>query len=206
MIAAVACSDDGVPAVETTASESSGGFTASDTATDPTTQTTSATTGTSVSTSASSTDPTDSSTNADPTTDTDPTRSDTSGDPTVDPASTGEAESSSDGTQGSSDSSSDGTQGSSSGSSSSESGNGVLPTGDPCDADSDCASGVCWDWADYVPECGGTACSASCQSDEECEQLILDANGENPAGAFCGKDGRCWMQGTGFGQYFCEGG
>lgn len=193
---ASACSDDGVPADETTvAGDSSGGVdasaSASASATDPTTQTTSVTaTDTSPSTTA---DPTDATT-----TGTGPGSDDTSTG-----AGSGDSGSSSDGSSGDTGSSSDG--GSSDGSSSTgESGNEGAPVGDPCDADGDCSTGVCWDFSDYDNLCSGTACSGPCDSDDDCTQLILDAGGAYPDESFCGDDGRCWMLGTGFGSYVCQ--
>lgn len=198
LLFAAACSDDGVPAQETSASGSGSEGTVGTTVADPTTQTTSVT----VSTTADSTDPADT---------TDPTQGmttvDTSGGESGAPIDT-DASTSSAATSGTSESTgtSTGDSTTDNSTSSAETDTGGLPVGDPCGSDQQCATGVCWDFADYDPFCGGTACSDNCKSDQQCEQMIADAGGEDPSASFCGKDGRCWMQGTGFGQYFCQGG
>lgn len=191
-----ACSDDGVPADETSAGE--GGTTAEATATDPTTQTTSVSDTVSSSGTTDPTGPNPTASDSDITTATDPTGIDTSGEGTtaVDESSSSATD---DGTSGSSDATTD------AGSSSEESGGGILPVGDPCEADAECATGVCWDLGDYDPACGGTACSGPCRGDDDCVALIMDAGGDGEA-SMCGADGRCTMVGTGLGAFFCEGG
>ena len=190
LLCSAACSDDGVPADETTAAGETGDAadtTAGASATDPTTQTTSVTaTDTSPST-------TDDPTNATATaSDTGPGNDSSTGDGTG-PGETGSGESSGSSDSGSSDATSTG-----------ESGDGGAPVGDPCEADGDCSTGICWDFSDYDAFCSGTACSGACDTDEDCTQLILDAGGEYPDESFCGDDGRCWMLGTGFGSYVCQ--
>lgn len=192
-----ACSDDGVPADETTLGEG-GDTSAGGTATDPTTQTTSVSDSASAS---GTTDPTGPDPTTGMTTNPDPTGPDTTGDVSTGPdEGTGtEGSTTVDGTTGPSESSSDG-------SSSSDSGNDGLPVGDPCQSDDACSTGVCWDFADYDPTCGGTACSGPCRGDDDCFTLIMDAGGANPGASTCGADGRCTMIGTGFGAFFCQGG
>jgi hypothetical protein len=198
LLCAAACSDDGVPADETTGAGDSGDAaeaSASASATDPTTQTTSVT---ATDTSPSTTDdPTNSTA-----TDTDP-GNDTTGDATG-PGETSTGESSGSSDSGSSDSSSSDSSSSDSSSSTDESGNAGAPVGDPCVADGDCSTGICWDFSDYDALCSGTACSGPCDTDEDCAQLILDAGGAYPDESFCGEDGRCSMIGTGFGAFACQ--
>ncbi len=78
-------------------------------------------------------------------------------------------------------------------------------TGQECMTDDDCASGVCWDFNDYDSCCGGTACSGTCRSDEDCVALATDAGAKSPEGATCGKDGRCSLVGSGIGSWACAG-
>lgn len=191
----LACSDDGVPQDEN-GSANTGSTETSVTDTNPSTDdpTTTSPTGTMTS---STTDPT-----TDPTTD-----SATSTDPTDPPNDTSGTDSSSTTEGTGTDTSGTDTSGSSDESSSDGSSsdtNGGLPTGSDCNEDSDCASGVCWDFADYDPFCGGTACSVECVSDDECFEAFDAANAPNPEESFCGEDGRCWVQGTGFGAFFCQ--
>jgi hypothetical protein len=84
---------------------------------------------------------------------------------------------------------------------------GVLEIGTPCASDSACASGVCYDYADYDPFCGGTACSVCCETNQDCEDAMQAAGAPQPGNSFCLADGRCDMVGTGLGgPFFCAGG
>ena len=85
---------------------------------------------------------------------------------------------------------------------------GMLPIGSPCNGlDSACESGVCYDFADYDPFCGGTACSVCCATDDDCVAAMQAAGAPQPGNSFCLADGRCDMVGTGLGgPYFCAGG
>jgi hypothetical protein len=66
-----------------------------------------------------------------------------------------------------------------------------------CTSDTDCASNVCWDFAEYDPLCGGTVCSVSCTTDAECVDAARTAGATSPDGAACGSDGRCDLVSTG---------
>ena len=144
-------------------------------------------------TTASSTDPT-----TDPVTSTGP--SDTSGD-TTDPGSSSSVDGT--GTDSSGTDASSSSDDSSSGSNSSDDGTGVLPTGSDCAEDNDCASGVCWDFNDYDELCFGAACSVECANDDECVLAFEEAGAQDPEASYCGRDGRCWVLGTGFGGFAC---
>ena len=80
---------------------------------------------------------------------------------------------------------------------------GELEIGAECEVDEDCVTGVCWDFNDYDPFCGGTACSASCETTEECVAIMTAAGAPFPGESVCGADERCTTLGTGFGLYFC---
>ena len=85
--------------------------------------------------------------------------------------------------------------------------NATLDLGDEnCTLDAECTTGVCWDFADYDPFCGGSVCSATCVNDIQCENLFAAARAPFPAGAVCGPDGRCNPMGSGFGAFFCASG
>ena len=86
---------------------------------------------------------------------------------------------------------------------------GDEPAGDPlgtagCEADDECSTGVCWDFANYDALCGGSACSTVCVDDQDCAAAFAAAGAENPLGATCGADGRCSPIGSGFGAFFCQ--
>jgi hypothetical protein len=79
-----------------------------------------------------------------------------------------------------------------------------LPTGtSDCSVDSDCASGVCWDFKTYDPWCGGTMCTETCLTDADCHQLFTTLGAPTPLDASCGFDGRCNPLGTGLGAFWC---
>jgi|GEM_PF-4316625 len=83
---------------------------------------------------------------------------------------------------------------------------GGLAFGTGCGTDEQCQSGVCWDWADYDPWCGGMICSDRCESDEQCWEWADIAGASDPAGAACGEDGLCVLVGTGLGDFWCADG
>lgn len=73
-----------------------------------------------------------------------------------------------------------------------------------CSADDQCDTGVCWDFADYDPLCGGSTCSIECVSHSDCQSAFASAGAPNASAAQCGTDGRCDPIGTGFGAFFCQ--
>lgn len=89
--------------------------------------------------------------------------------------------------------------------SSSDSGFGPLEIGESCNDDSECMTGVCWDFSDYDPFCFGTACSLNCATDIQCVNAMTIAGAPFPMESNCGADGRCSTLGTGFGAYACAG-
>jgi hypothetical protein len=82
-------------------------------------------------------------------------------------------------------------------------GAGDLAVGAECEHDSQCETGVCWDFNDYDPFCFGTVCSGKCESDEECRALAAGAGAASPESARCGSDERCDLVGTGLGLFAC---
>jgi len=80
---------------------------------------------------------------------------------------------------------------------------GTLQLGDPCSDDSECASAVCWDFADYDPLCFGAFCSLECDTTADCVAAYTAAGAPSPSAATCGFDGRCDPVGTGFGAFAC---
>lgn len=198
-LAPLACSDDGVPAVdsspggETQGSDETGSTptttSPAETSTDPTPPTGDTSSGSNGETSPGGTDD-------GPEVTTSSSGSESSG-----------SESSGSESSASSSSSDDGASSSSSGddasSSSSDDGGGVVPVGGDCNQDGDCASGICWDFSHYDQLCFGTACSVGCSTDDDCVEQLTDAGAMYPEASICGDDGRCWMVGTGFGAYAC---
>ena len=87
--------------------------------------------------------------------------------------------------------------------SSSSGGLGDGAIGEDCIADNECSTGVCWDYADYDPFCGGAVCSIACAGDDDCVKAFENAGADTPDAASCGGDGRCDPRGTGFGLFFC---
>jgi hypothetical protein len=75
--------------------------------------------------------------------------------------------------------------------------------GDRCEVDSDCATNVCWDFADHDPLCGGKVCSATCSTDDDCISRARDAGAALPERARCGDDRQCDLVGTGLGSFVC---
>jgi hypothetical protein len=104
-----------------------------------------------------------------------------SGDTGVEPSSTGEASSSS----------------------GEDTGSGTLDLFDECRDDSQCQSGVCWDFHDYDALCFGAVCSVTCKEDQDCIDAYTDAGAPFPQGTFCGDDGRCDPVGAGVGSFAC---
>ena len=80
---------------------------------------------------------------------------------------------------------------------------GTLPLGTACSQDNDCASNVCWDFADYDPFCFGAVCSVECTYDIDCENAFAAGGAPSPAGAICGSDNRCDPVGAGVGAFAC---
>jgi hypothetical protein len=78
-----------------------------------------------------------------------------------------------------------------------------LPLGAVCAEDNECESGVCWDFADYDPWCGGAVCSITCVTNLDCELAFGAAGAPDPAGATCGYDLRCDPVGSGIGAFWC---
>ncbi len=70
--------------------------------------------------------------------------------------------------------------------------------------DGQCTTGVCWDFADYDPFCGGSTCSISCVTDTDCQNAFAAAGAPFPQNATCGFDHRCDPIGSGFGAFFCQ--
>lgn len=185
----LACSDDGVPAEETSGGSSGTGTGSTSDITGTTQSTTLGTTaGDTTTGTATAGTATAASTGEDTTTD-----SATGG-----VGSSGSGDTTDGGSSGSSSS------GSSSGASESSSGGGgTLEVGEECSVDGECISGVCWDFNHYDGLCFGTACSGECSNDDDCVALMTDAGAPYPEGSSCGPDGRCSVVGTGFGAFAC---
>ncbi len=82
--------------------------------------------------------------------------------------------------------------------------NATLDLGDEnCTLDAECTTGVCWDFADYDPFCGGSVCSSNCVNDQQCQNVFAAAGAPFPQNVACGPDGRCDPIGSGFGAFFC---
>jgi hypothetical protein len=79
-----------------------------------------------------------------------------------------------------------------------------LAFGEICEQDEDCLSGVCWDLNDYDPLCFGTACSDTCLSHADCQELAELAGAQDPDRATCGHEGLCNLFGTGLGEFVCS--
>ncbi len=82
----------------------------------------------------------------------------------------------------------------------------LLPIGAECTENWDCSSGVCWDFADYDPWCGGAVCSDRCEDTDFCIELAFVADADSPTGAWCGEDGLCDFTGAGLGDFWCADG
>jgi len=81
-----------------------------------------------------------------------------------------------------------------------------LQTGMTCTDNAECLSGICWDWADYDPWCGGAVCSDRCEGDEECWDWADAAGANSPESAVCGDDSLCVFISTGLGDFWCADG
>ena len=81
---------------------------------------------------------------------------------------------------------------------------GTLQLGDACVQDGECESGVCWDFADYDPYCGGAYCSIPCATTQQCIDAFTAAGAADPNASGCGADSRCTVIGTGFGPFWCS--
>ena len=80
-----------------------------------------------------------------------------------------------------------------------------LPAGDQsCSTDSDCASGICWDFSHYASTCGGTMCSVTCTSDADCVLFFTPLGANNPNSAVCGSDYRCDPLSAQAGGFWCQ--
>ena len=82
----------------------------------------------------------------------------------------------------------------------------LLPIGMECTDNNECASGVCWDFANYDPWCGGAVCSDRCETTEACIDLAFFAGAGSPDGARCGEDGLCDFVGASLGAFWCADG
>ena len=80
---------------------------------------------------------------------------------------------------------------------------GWLLLGEVCTGDAQCASGICWDFHDYDPWCGGAVCSISCTTTQQCIDAFTTAGAADPNASGCGADSRCTVIGTGFGAFWC---
>lgn len=78
-----------------------------------------------------------------------------------------------------------------------------LAFGEICEEDTDCLSGICWDFSDYDPLCFGKVCSQTCLSDADCQELADLAGAIDPGNARCGQDGLCDLVSTGLGEFAC---
>ena len=81
---------------------------------------------------------------------------------------------------------------------------GSLQLGDVCVEDNECESGVCWDFYDYDPYCGGAVCSITCVITQDCIDAFTVAGAADPNASGCGGDFRCTPIGTGFGAFWCS--
>jgi hypothetical protein len=80
-----------------------------------------------------------------------------------------------------------------------------LPAGDQsCSTDSDCASGICWDFSHYDSTCGGTMCSETCSTNADCVQFFTPLGASDPGSAVCGSDYRCDPLSAQAGVFFCQ--
>ena len=82
----------------------------------------------------------------------------------------------------------------------------LLGVGMECTDDFDCSSGICWDFAEYDPWCGGAVCSERCEETELCVELAFSVGADSPEGAWCGDDGLCNFVGAGLGAFWCADG
>ena len=82
----------------------------------------------------------------------------------------------------------------------------LLPIGAACSGAAECFSGICWDFADYDPWCGGAVCSDRCEDEGYCIELAAKAGASSPQGAACGADGLCDFVGAGLGDFWCADG
>jgi len=69
--------------------------------------------------------------------------------------------------------------------------------------DSDCATGICWDFNHYDALCFGAFCSDDCVNDGDCAAMARDAGAADPEASSCGADARCTLVGTGLGLFAC---
>ncbi len=83
---------------------------------------------------------------------------------------------------------------------------GDTPVGQDCMADNDCMSGVCWDFADYDPFCGGAICSVGCKDNQDCVDAFGAVGAPAANNVTCGMDNRCVALESGLGAFFCAGG
>ena len=81
-----------------------------------------------------------------------------------------------------------------------------IPIGFECTDDAECISGLCWDFADYDPWCGGAVCSDRCEDDGICIEYAAMAGASSPEDALCGFDGLCNFVSAGLGSFWCADG
>ena len=74
---------------------------------------------------------------------------------------------------------------------------GKANIGASCVRDEDCATGVCWNVAQYSKCTGFVVCSLACATDAECVEAASKANARFPDRARCGADARCALDGAG---------
>jgi hypothetical protein len=82
-------------------------------------------------------------------------------------------------------------------------GKGGGPVGGDCTVDDDCPTGLCWDFSEHDPLCGGRVCSIECTTDDHCIDAATAAGAEQPEQANCGSDSQCDLVGTGLGSFQC---
>lgn len=78
----------------------------------------------------------------------------------------------------------------------------ICDFGDTCAEDNECSSGVCWDFGDLDPLCGGSGCSMSCTESQDCIDFATQAGASNPENATCNVNNECDLVGTGLGGPF----
>ncbi len=77
------------------------------------------------------------------------------------------------------------------------------PIGATCQTNGECASGICWDYAQYDATCGGMVCSDHCATDLDCITMARDQLAAYADHSTCGTDHLCNFVGTGLGAFFC---
>jgi len=78
------------------------------------------------------------------------------------------------------------------------------PIGASCDTNTDCQTGVCWDFHDHDMLCAGKVCSTACTADAQCVDAASKHGAIGASNAHCGSDGLCDLVGTGLGTFSCQ--